>query len=392
MKRICLALVSVWSVLVTIQAMALDPGETGGTFLKMAVGAAPVGMGEAYTALARDVNSVYWNPAGLVGVQDRQALFMHLEWFEGIRYENLAYAQPLAEFGLPGYAGISIGGLYTSIENRVEGAPGGASGWTLNEEGFFVASGPSYPAYDIGLILSYAYLLDLEKNKIALGASLRGLVETIDIYTGFGGGVDLGALYFLHDTPWYEDWKPDWFPYAEYSKFLIPKTAGLVAQNLGGIGPMREGGESSFLPMTAKAGIGYEFSFLEFDSLKLAADYHQAFDNLPKFNFGTEYNYTFPRVASFEVAGRQAELNDLALTGRLGYKLGGGLQNDLGALAGLSFGLGLGITANTTRVEIDYALVPYGILSQDSFLSSTHRVSLTVKLDQETGKVIKAAH
>ena len=44
MKRICLALVSVWSVLVTIQAMALDPGETGGTFLKMAVGAAPVGM------------------------------------------------------------------------------------------------------------------------------------------------------------------------------------------------------------------------------------------------------------------------------------------------------------------------------------------------------------
>ena len=44
--------------------------------LKIGVGARAIGMGEAYTAQADDVSSLYWNPAGLALMQERQASFM----------------------------------------------------------------------------------------------------------------------------------------------------------------------------------------------------------------------------------------------------------------------------------------------------------------------------
>src|SRR5437773_2646847 len=39
--------------------------KTGADFLKIPIGARAVGLGQAYTALAQDVDSLTWNPAGL---------------------------------------------------------------------------------------------------------------------------------------------------------------------------------------------------------------------------------------------------------------------------------------------------------------------------------------
>ena len=43
----------------------LGPSATGFTFMKIGVGARPVSMGGAYTAVADDANALFWNPAGL---------------------------------------------------------------------------------------------------------------------------------------------------------------------------------------------------------------------------------------------------------------------------------------------------------------------------------------
>ena len=363
-------------------ALVFDPGETGGTFLKIGIGAAPIGMGEAYTALAEDVSAVYWNPAGLVRVKDLEASFMHLEWFQGIRYETLSYAQPLGGLGV---IGLTAAGLYTNIGGKVTGAPGVAEGWELNSEGYYVVVGPDYSAYDLGLILSYAYLLNIEDNPLALGASLKGIMETIDTYSGFGAGFDLGGIYYLGEAAWYKNLDLDPIEL----KLFIPKKVGAVVQNIGGIGAMRPGGEGAPLPIILKAGAGYDFSFFDVDQLTLGIDLHQPLDNQTRLNLGGEYKYNFEQVASFDTGGGRLDLNNLTMAGRLGYKLGGNIQNDLDALSGLSVGLGLGINLDTIRYELDYSLVPYGVLSQDSFLSSTHRVSLTVKVGQETGKIRK---
>lgn len=194
MTRIVFYIIILTLILLPLPSLAFvfDLGETGGTFLKIGVGAKPISMGEAYTALVEDVSAVYWNPAGLGRVKDLEASFMHLEWFQGIRYENLSFAQPLGDLGV---VGLTAAGLYTNIEGKVSGAPGVAGGWKLNSDGYYVVVGPDYPAYDLGLILSYAYLLNIDENPLALGASLKGIIETIDTYSGFGAGFDLGGIY-----------------------------------------------------------------------------------------------------------------------------------------------------------------------------------------------------
>ncbi|WP_123898228.1 putative type IX sorting system protein PorV2 [Aureibaculum marinum] len=65
-------------------------------FLNIGVDAASFGMGKAVTAFSNDVNSIYWNPAGLVGLKDYQGSLMHAEYFQGIaNYDYVGFAKPI---------------------------------------------------------------------------------------------------------------------------------------------------------------------------------------------------------------------------------------------------------------------------------------------------------
>ena len=65
-------------------------------FLNIGVDASAFGMGKAVTATSNDVNSIYWNPAGLVGLEDYQGSLMHAEYFQGIaKYDYVGFAKPI---------------------------------------------------------------------------------------------------------------------------------------------------------------------------------------------------------------------------------------------------------------------------------------------------------
>jgi hypothetical protein len=65
-------------------------------FLNIGVDAAAFGMGKAVIASSGDVNSIYWNPAGLTAVDDYQGALMHAEFFQGIgKYDYAAFAKPI---------------------------------------------------------------------------------------------------------------------------------------------------------------------------------------------------------------------------------------------------------------------------------------------------------
>ena len=65
-------------------------------FLNLGVDAAAFGMGKAVIASSGDVNSIYWNPAGLANVEDYQGALMHAEYFQGIgKYDYAAFAKPI---------------------------------------------------------------------------------------------------------------------------------------------------------------------------------------------------------------------------------------------------------------------------------------------------------
>ena len=79
-------------------------------FLNIGVDAAAFGMSKAVVATSNNVNSVYWNPSGLVGIKDYQGAVMHAEYFEGIaKYDYVGFAMPIDDSSALGISLIRFG-------------------------------------------------------------------------------------------------------------------------------------------------------------------------------------------------------------------------------------------------------------------------------------------
>jgi hypothetical protein len=79
-------------------------------FLNIGVDAAALGMSNAVTAHSGDVNSCYWNPAGLMNLESNQAAAMHASYFANIaQYDYIAYAAPIDASSAWGVSAIRFG-------------------------------------------------------------------------------------------------------------------------------------------------------------------------------------------------------------------------------------------------------------------------------------------
>ena len=132
-------------------------GTAGAQFLRIGVGARAAGMGEAYCAVSGDALSIHWNPAGLSQMTSSQVAFAHLEWFQGIGYEFLGYAQPV---GKKASVGAAYYLLHTGdIKKTLEDAWGQYDG----EDGTFTAR-------DQALAISYSHRLN---EVLSMGANVK---------------------------------------------------------------------------------------------------------------------------------------------------------------------------------------------------------------------------
>jgi hypothetical protein len=79
-------------------------------FMNIGVDAAALGMSNAVTSSTNDVNSGYWNPAGLMGLEGKQVSLMHASYFANIaQYDYAAYATPIDEESAWGFSVIRFG-------------------------------------------------------------------------------------------------------------------------------------------------------------------------------------------------------------------------------------------------------------------------------------------
>lgn len=154
-------------------------------FLSIGVDAASFGMGKAVVATSQDVNSVYWNPAGLLGIEGNQASLMHAEYFAGIaKYDYAAYAFALDDQSAMGISLIRFG--VDDILNTTE---------LIDNQGNIDYNRISlFSAADYALNIAYARKMKFNDLKFGVNSKIvRRIIG--DFATSWGVGFDVGLQY-----------------------------------------------------------------------------------------------------------------------------------------------------------------------------------------------------
>lgn len=149
------------------------------------VDAAALGMSKSVVAATEDVNSGYWNPAGLVNLKDYQGSIMHSSYFAGIaNYNYIAFAMPIDGRNSVGISMIRFG--VDDILNTTE---------LIDNQGNIDFNRIRlFSAADYALNLSYAKNLIFKDVFIGLNAKL--IRRTIgDFGKSWGVGMDVGIQY-----------------------------------------------------------------------------------------------------------------------------------------------------------------------------------------------------
>ena len=154
MRRMLTTIVGI-GFLITIfvtPALAGGPGTTAANFLKIGVGARATAMGGAFTALADDSTSLYWNPAGLAQMKAGELSATYNLWFEDIRQGYLGMGFP------------SLGGTLGLAANYVDMGTLEGRDEAGNLTGNFTAS-------DLELMVGYAKKIS-PKFSFGFGAGI----------------------------------------------------------------------------------------------------------------------------------------------------------------------------------------------------------------------------
>lgn len=154
-------------------------------FLNIGVDAAAFGMSNAVTASSKDVNAVYWNPAGLVHLEDWEFSAMHASYFANIaNYDYVAGAKPLDSKSALGFSIIRFG--VDDILNTTQ---------LIDEQGNIDFNRISlFSTADYAFTLSYARNLPVQGLSYGVNAKvIRRIIG--DFATAWGFGFDVGIQF-----------------------------------------------------------------------------------------------------------------------------------------------------------------------------------------------------
>ena len=146
--------------------------------MNIGVDAAALGMSNTVVASANDVNAGYWNPAGLIHLEDHQASVMHASYFANIaQYDYLAYASPIDERSAWGVSLIRFG--VDDILNTTE---------LIDSQGNIDYNRISlFSAADYGFTFSYARKLPVPGFQYGVNAKIiRRVIGKFANSWGFG--------------------------------------------------------------------------------------------------------------------------------------------------------------------------------------------------------------
>jgi len=290
-------------------------------FLKIGVGGRASAMGDAFIAVANDVTSLYWNPAGLVQFEKNQLIFSHNRWLVDINHDFLGGVYHFSKNSAVGIAftGLSMDDMPVTTEFQPFG------------------TGEFFSFSDVAIALSYSQKMT---DKFSFGATVRYIEETLDRLKMRGFMIDLGTYYWtgLGSTRFA-------VTVSNFGNELSPEGSVSLVGNQG-----EKSDWQSFAPPTMFR-IGFAFEPYESEEHKLTSSIQLNHPNDNSENFGLGLEYSWRKV--FYLRG--------------GYKFNVDEQN-------YSFGAGINAPISIAEFTLDYAF------SNFEKLGSAHRFSIILGL------------
>ncbi len=309
-------------------------GTAAAQFLKIGVGARANALGGSFTAVANDVSTIYWNPAGITNVDGFSLAVTHNEWFADISHDFAGAVYPLStsDFLALHVIALNTGEQEVTTVTQPEGTG-------IYYDVSDLAIGLSYARtltdrFSVGLTVKYIQqnLYNESANTIALdlGTFLRtgfhNLVIAMSI-SNFGGNMQLEGRDLITITDINNQFSGNYNPDARLKTepWPLPLTfrVGVAMDVVGGAEPVVESAQNRFT---------------------LAVDGVHPNDNTEKVNVGGEYAW------------------DETVFARVGYRVNYYLEK-------WTFGIGLRMDVMNQQVGFDYALVDFGDLGKVSQFS-----------------------
>jgi hypothetical protein len=150
-------------------------GVAGAQFVKIPVGARANGMG-AYAAVANDLTSIYWNPAGLAEVKYMAGNFSYSSWFSDFQQSFAAMSLPIGDYFTSALSFNTFG--CDKIERTTLERPEG--------------TGTYYSVNDFAIGLSLAGYLT---EQFSFGVTGKYLYNSIADLDASGFAFDIGTKY-----------------------------------------------------------------------------------------------------------------------------------------------------------------------------------------------------
>lgn len=332
--------------LVAMAMVALIPlrqasGETGvakyaGEFISLGVGGRALALGGAYVALANDVTSGYWNPAGLSRIDYPQFMLMHDEQFGSlVNHDYAAAALPLGKSVSLGLSVIRVGvddipdtrNAGVDIDGNVTYDPNQFSRIDPNRVSYFNAA-------DWAFYFTYS---KRHSENFSYGANLKFIRRELGEHSATGIGFDIGA--------WYSPWE----------NLLL----GVNLQDITTTLLAWDTGRNELISPTLKMGSAFFFQALG-GRFAPAVDIDARFENR--------------RYAS------------MAHLGPVSLDFHTGLEYEFKGLVALRVGysdvkqLTMGAGLHLPKLSIDYSFAKFDGVDQ---LGNTHRISLMLTLESE---------
>ncbi|PWA07518.1 hypothetical protein DB895_01865 [Flavobacterium psychrotolerans] len=306
--------------------------------MNIGVDAASLGMANAVTASTNDVNSGYWNPAGITLLKDKQVAIMHASYFANIaQYDYAAYATPIDDESAWGISMIRFG--VDDILNTTE---------LIDSQGNIDYNRISkFSTADYGFTFSYARKIKITGLHYGVNAKIiRRIIGKFANSWGFG--IDAGLQYernnwkfglMLRDiTTTYNIWNINESEYAKIQNAIPGQNQDLP--------------ESTEITLP-KAQLGMSKKF----------EFHNDMSLLACANLNMEFARTHDVIASNFVSMAPALGFEFGYTDLVFLRTGfGNFQNttQLDSTRKLSFQPNIGVGFKYKGIQIDYALTDLG--------------------------------